>query len=547
MNYQPEKIRNEHVKAAMVPLWFPLFLLFLSPLHSSHTHQDLRCLNDYINKVTCVWDSRGTLPDTVCILHGTFGKSPRLRKESCDLKPLNEQNPALRGCPLVFTKRKIGLYSTIELHVSCENMTSPVAQIQDYKALQHIRLNPPDALNVTNYTISWDRTSQEGISHLKFQLQFKQEEQSWEDVNVKTVVIQDQMKQLQLPHEDLEVGRSYQVRVRVDVHPKSKGYASEWSRWSPVKTWRSEVGREPPQPTGTMDYPKRVEKWLIGCGAALLVVLVALSMTFPIRYIRVDKAILKPVPTPAKYFDVLNSTHGGNFQKWLGPVMPAQYFDVPQHSVVSQVDLISAEDSTALFRKEGGTAPEEQDVSGQSPSFSNLSYFYSSYPRQVDTLPPACSSGQPAQGPAEPGKDGRAEVARAGSIRIVSSYECLQKLIARRGQPMHQDSGISVGSEDQDTGDDEGDGEAEDEGDDVQNDAVLPSDPSVFHPFLFPFGKSPFQEPYPQHLSAFPHFPFPLPHTGAGGLIEPCSDEYMPVKNIHSSSPDKSPEGITPT
>lgn len=192
----------------------------------------------------------------------------------------------------------------------------------------------------------------------------------------------------------------------------------------------------------------------------------------------------------------------------------AQAFDVLQDPKVSPVEVFSQESSVALSWKEDAAAPEERYAGAQSSSFSNFSYFYSSYPHLVA-----------AGGAAEQG----ASIA-PGSIRMVSSYEGLQKLVAQRADPAVPDSGIGVGSDDHDTEDDEGGSEAEDEWNDRQEQKAMPSDPSAFPPFLLPLGKSPFHPPFPQHLSAFPHFPFPLPNTGTGDPIEPCSDEYMPVK-----------------
>uniref|UniRef100_A0A0E9WSC7 Fibronectin type-III domain-containing protein n=1 Tax=Anguilla anguilla TaxID=7936 RepID=A0A0E9WSC7_ANGAN len=132
----------------------------------------------------------------------------------------------------------------IPIHVNCENVTDPVAQIQHYEPRLHIKMNPPGKPNITNYTISWSpgHPFSDILPDYAFQLQFKQKDQRWEDVDPVTIL--NEKTQEQLNEEALEKGKSYQVRVRVGVPPQDEGYKGEWSHWSPTTSWRSEVGRE---------------------------------------------------------------------------------------------------------------------------------------------------------------------------------------------------------------------------------------------------------------------------------------------------------------
>ncbi|KAJ8363228.1 hypothetical protein SKAU_G00120590 [Synaphobranchus kaupii] len=494
----------------MGPLWFPLYLLLLTQPRPSHTHQSLRCLNDYINNITCVWNSTGVPPDTACTLHGQIAGSVPM-KETCELEPLNMQNPNLRGCNIVFVgrvRREFNSRSKIQIHVNCDNVTE--ARTNDYRPRLHIKMNPPGTPDISNYTISWSPglpLSDMLTDKCIYQLQYKQEDQHWKDIEH----ILD--KKVELNDEVLEKGKSYQVRVRVGVSTRHEG---EWSHWSAITSWRSEVGREPLQPGEVIGQP--ADKWLmIAFGAALLVLLAAISITLPIRYNWVSK-----VPNPSKYFDVLNSTHGGNFQTWLSPVFSAQSFDVLQYSDdISRVEIFNAKDTNAPFEKEKATVSEQQDVSGQSPSFSNLSYLF-----------PVWSGDRPTEGAAEERKGGAGGTG-GGSITMDSSYECLQKLMDRRREPVHPDSGIGEGSEDQNT-----EAEEDEEGEHTWTETAVRSDPSASLPFLCPLGQSPFQAPFLQHLTAFPDFPFPLANKGERQLVEPCSDGYMSAKEIQNSSSD---------
>ncbi|KAJ8263895.1 hypothetical protein GJAV_G00142820 [Gymnothorax javanicus] len=532
---------NERVTAVMGPLWCLLYLLPFSPILPCYTQQSLRCLNDFINNVTCVWDSRGVSPDAVCTLRGVY---PNKRKPligvkgKCELKPLNERDPAMRGCHFVFEKRKFGYGTKIQINVNCENVTNHELPMMDFKPCLNIKMNPPGTPTISNYTISW--SPGEPFSELLhdtsgyiFQLQYKQEGQLWQDVDLTNIM--DKTTQTQLSEEYLEKGVRYQVRVRVRVDPDNSDYEGEWSSWSPITSWRSEVGREPPS-TGDIKRPADVgmeRQMMIGCGAALLVLLVAVSLTIPMRKMRVYNTSPKPVPNPSKYFDVLNSIHGGNLQKWLNPAFSSQFFDIIQYSEdISRLEVFSAGEDAALCRRDMATAGKVLDTIAPSPCFCNLSYFYPSYPGEQSTLP-LCSHSQPAEGAVEQESDSRALT--TSSTLVVPSYKCLQTLLDGQGEPEHPDSGIGVGSEDQDS---------EDEGEDRAEDGVwksasdIHSDSSAFLPFLLPKGRSTFHAAFPQHLPGFPPFPsslFPLPNPGEGGLLEPCDDGYKPVTEIQNS------------
>lgn len=339
--------------------------------------------------------------------------------------------------------------------------------------------------------------------------------------------------QIQLSEEYLEKGVRYQVRVRVGVIPGD--YEGEWSSWSSVTSWTSEVGREPPL-TGGIKRPADVgmeRQMMIGFGAALLVLLVAVSVTIPMRKMRVYTSSSKPVPNPSKCFDVLHSIHGGNIQKWLNPHFSPPFFDIIQYSEdISRVEVFSAGEDAALCGRHIATAGKVQDTSAPSPCFCNLSYFYPSYPGEQSTQP-LCSHSQPAEGAVE--QEGDARGLPTSSTVVVPSYKSLQTLLDGQGEPEHPDSGIGVGSEDQDS---------EDEGEDRAEDGLwkstsdIHSDSSPFFPFLLPKGRSTFQPTFPPHLPGFPLFPsslFPLPNPGEGGLLEPCDDGYKPVTEIQNS------------
>uniref|UniRef100_A0A3B3RM09 Fibronectin type-III domain-containing protein n=1 Tax=Paramormyrops kingsleyae TaxID=1676925 RepID=A0A3B3RM09_9TELE len=159
---------------------------------------DLRCLNDLINNITCVWNSTARKPDTACTLHGFYQRQ--------------HKSVSLLG------------HSEIKMH-------------------------PPALHTFTNATIAWSPgfPLSEYIFSYYFQLQFKRSDQIWE--NAESVNVRDMRTSVEISEEKLEKGVVYDFRVRALVDRER--FSGEWSDWSPVSSWRSTAGVSPTEPPGT--------------------------------------------------------------------------------------------------------------------------------------------------------------------------------------------------------------------------------------------------------------------------------------------------------
>ncbi|XP_072568104.1 interleukin-2 receptor subunit beta-like isoform X2 [Paramormyrops kingsleyae] len=271
--------------------WLPALLLLLSTFPQPSL-QNLRCLNDLINNITCVWNSTARKPDTACTLHGFY---QRQHKE-CDLMPFVDHDQNLLRCSLFFPNVEFGSFTRLSIRVTCGSSSRPAAHIENYIPSLH------------KYIFSY-----------YFQLQFKRSDQIWE--NAESVNVRDMRTSVEISEEKLEKGVVYDFRVRALVDRER--FSGEWSDWSPVSSWRSTAGVSPTEPPA-----------LVGLKYGIpVVVLSCLILFFIIKVKRSSWAHkFTHVPDPSTFFTGLNSVHNGSFQKWMHPVFPPEYFVPPQHS-----------------------------------------------------------------------------------------------------------------------------------------------------------------------------------------------------------------------
>ncbi|KAG7460084.1 hypothetical protein MATL_G00217610 [Megalops atlanticus] len=526
----------------------PVSLLFLLSvqLQPSFSHQSLTCLSDGIKTLTCNWDSKAMPPKTDCSLHGEikplyFNLLPY--RSSCDLKPLKDQDRTVWSCQLVFEQLKC--FRTVfdaDITMKCQNSinstNSTILALKGFKPTENIKMNAPGRPIISKYNISWsfDRPVSYRFDYY-FQMQYKKSDQLWQKA-----VSRDFSKQemsVELNEDTLEEGQHYEARVR--VKPEKSEFKGEWSNWSPVASWRSEVGMSPAQVTISPGIVQgSVLGLIVGPVAAVAVLLLLVTCKWQ-GTSWIYKLQFPHVPNPSTYFDALNNVHGGNFQKWLSPMFDPESFEVPQcYDDISPVEVSKAKDVTALLYKEQSRSPAEQwDSSAGSSCFSNMGYFYSQYPGSygIDTCP-VYFSYQTEEGCTESKGGGEGVMLDDGPLQTSSSYERLEQLGELNGEPQHPDPGCRAGNEDQESGEEE---KAED-GPKEMDDS---SPPALVLPLSLP-GQMPFSSSlFPHHLPGFSQPPLAFqgfdsgPAAGSSdtslGKIEPSSDGYMSVTETQIS------------
>ncbi|KAJ8251564.1 hypothetical protein GJAV_G00222700 [Gymnothorax javanicus] len=356
-----------------VPVLLYLLLLITVLTRPSHLLQDLTCYNDYIRNISCIWNSTGKYSEEHCVLLETRGHG-----KSCDLKPAEGQDRSLRTCQLVF-KQVSGYHYKVTINVTCAD--SVVASFKDYRPAFNVKMHPPGKPVIAKSNVSWSLGSPHStmIPSYYFQLQFKLSEQSWE--NAESWDRPGKIMSVELAEDNFVMGQSYDARVRVrPVESAEDSLKGMWSTWSPTTTWRSEVG-EPPVGERSRSLPDPGPQLQVIAGLAAAAVTLLLLICWKYRRAGwVHKLKLPPVPNPSTYFHVLNSVHGGNFQKWLSPMFAPESFDIPQSfEDISAVEVFRAKDVTALLHPSLSNPTDLWDSSDSSASFSNMGYFYSQY------------------------------------------------------------------------------------------------------------------------------------------------------------------------
>ncbi|MCI4375753.1 hypothetical protein PGIGA_G00113880 [Pangasianodon gigas] len=531
-----------------------LMLLMMLLISSSKASENLECYSDCLDVITCVWNTSSVedrfhiTPTTNCSLHSRYNDYLKNQTPQSNLEPLGSSQPKLRKGTVTFTKEALTLgFPTAELYVRCEHMTEPVETIPNFYPPSNVKLYPPNKPVVEGANVTWDPDSRQSmcIDKMKYEVQWRLLENSWE----KHHVANREEEQCELPEETLILGRQYVVRVR--SIPASE--PRFWSEWSPVTQWTSTVGSQP-LPEGPSYIVLDVFTNLTSIAVLVAVAVFLLAFSCILRYRRSFFRIIKcpHVPTPGKYFDDLFSDHGGDFKSWLGPIVNPEMNIKVDAECISPVAIYKACNSDMLSNK------MEKDVNtrdGNTSSFSNSTYFLSQSSKcaVVDQLEP-CSVDCP-YGPAgggsvqekilpathDNGHDNElSEVSMSTPLETSSSYKQLQKLRLDIQSP---DSGFAGSSEEQESQEESGS-----EG--------LPSPPVVDNTLpiscILPC-------PVPQ-LTGFPHLGIPpglgwspwnnqtftnlpldisrnvlLGHSGimgCSGILEPSSDDYMPVKKV---------------
>ncbi|KAL4658103.1 interleukin-2 receptor subunit beta-like [Arapaima gigas] len=530
-----------------------LLLLLPSQLHASA--HNLTCVNDYINNITCVWDSSGTRPRVACTLHGI-----KTRMRNCTLKPLTGPNDSLQSCHLDFQLNNFIVLDKIPLTVKCG--TATVATWKEYKPSKFIKMHPPGVIDVNQANMSWSPGTpfSKKIYNYRFQVQIKPQTQQWQDA--KQIDVWNNQKWVQLNVENLKKGAVYQARVR--IAPDNKDLSGEWSDWSPVHSWKSVVGNPFGGKELENEWPSGDSSDRMGLTVGMVIGLTCVALLVLVCTVYRDKWVYKVkfqhIPDPSKYFDTLNSMHGGNFQEWLRPTFTPHSFDICQFSEdISAVEVSMVKDTAPLTRLDYSSLVEHWDSSSQS-FYSNMGYFYSKYPSSYEIEP--CSlyfSYQPEEGLCGKEKDTQSPVNHS-PLQSSSSYKRLEHLGENSGQPQGSNSGFGTGYDGQRMVGEEEDMVKEDEEGRLMAPAPYCSSPPALS-FHTPFQLPPFLSHYPQPLHTFPQF---LPSISRFGLnvsnctnpsleqlggppgrsaslkIEPSSSGYMSLPDMQGNGSNRS-------
>ncbi|XP_014873551.1 interleukin-2 receptor subunit beta-like [Poecilia latipinna] len=360
--------------------------------------KSLTCYSDYNDVINCVWNSSHVqnLTDDVCTVHAKHPKS--YYKASCELKPIDASNPALKNCSMKFWRTfTFQSFHNLTLDVSC--MPSKHREVIYYMPACHIKLNPPGQPNVNQTTVTWTYQVESGsrIKYFQFDLQWKQKDESWTDLPIRNKIVNCKIicntqlepscnmnRIAQLDSSWFIKDETYEARVRVFF--EESNLSGTWSDWSPTSSWVSEVGKTP---ESFVDFPT-TRGFLIVAVASLFLAGVGLC-TRKKQLIYVVKSFKgEPIPDPGKseiFQDWFSLNSKGQevtlsskpeksaVQMWLSSHFTGEHVQ----SFLSSVDIVSYEvtstvDAMKFCRPEIKIMPESNSCDSSCSSFSNPSY-----------------------------------------------------------------------------------------------------------------------------------------------------------------------------
>ncbi|XP_073726730.1 interleukin-2 receptor subunit beta isoform X2 [Misgurnus anguillicaudatus] len=511
-----------------------VMMMMMLRLHSALTDQSLECYNDYYNTFTCVWNTSNVqppiTPQTNCSLHVEVKKRSSITET---------QQMSIKGSDLnirtasVEFKTPGGIIigaAIISEKVLCENFDAPVSQTQHRGDDSVVKVLPPVGVKVDGLNVSWSFASPKSTllfqGHV-FELQYRSAEQSWTDSD--SVQIND--PHIQFNEDHLYLHQPYVLRVRAKLLNKPNAI---WSEWSSEYSWKSDVGKSRPTPSGSFTPALNTESFQVwitftGVGLSIIFIFIILFKCNKIKW--VQKIHSSYIPDPSKYFTDLNSYHKGNFVSWLGSAFALESFVTVDSEFVSPVEVVKLQDACDSHRLDarGAALNEGWENTSKSSNFSNSTYFLSQSSNDPnDTLEPCsahCSYG-PAGGDILPNS---ADVARGvGKDEMFELESSLKRLEQLRQDTQSPDSGFAVGSEDS------------------MEESDLPSPLGLNltpHPLLGLPAPHPHKHLFlgwdqtplvlgPNRL--MPSIDLDLKLLGSCGMIEPSSDDYMPVKNVQN-------------
>ncbi|XP_029294361.1 interleukin-2 receptor subunit beta [Cottoperca gobio] len=444
----------------LVSLYVLVVLFSVNAAHFHNGSQGLSCVNDFVNNVSCTWDSSPVAPGVDCWIVGV--RTTRIRENgktrqgtiirSCKLKQLTHSPP---GCSFVFENYEFNPFKDMPyIRVECNGTL--MENITNYSPFNHIKMHPPDVPNVSSTAnetrISWSPGSppSDYFKAFHFHAEIKQKTKTWREA----LTLSTQERELRI----LAYKLKGHCQVRVRVKPTLQPHSSQWSNWSPTASWE-----------GATDVvaTSQGHEWLLGQTSLIIqVVMLIFSLGLIIVMLVLyrscaGKGLLKskPVPNPSKYF---HTVHGGNLKKWLNPLSVSDSFFTAQPcDSISRVEVCESWDvvsstspscsSTSALLHFNSYPSADSDTSGvvdnssstSSSFFSNMGYFISN------------SSGSSARTDPNPAyftyqedfhhlhKSHNLHLSLCSSLDTSLTYERLKK------EPQSPDSGFGFGKEDE--------------------------------------------------------------------------------------------------
>ncbi|XP_069764110.1 interleukin-2 receptor subunit beta [Narcine bancroftii] len=348
-------------------------------------HHDLKCKVDYVKQMTCCWSQNVSHSDPACEVQVT--ELNALKNEFPKTCSPGNKSYAVRSCNFKMVYFAAAHIFNVTLLCSRNGSKTEVARIR-FIPRHNIQFQPPYNFHVVNNTetmteLSW-QTSHEILffDKMEFEIQYKLENEPWKDAQKHQ--IQHNERRMRIDSSSLKPDSSYVTRIRVKICDEEKDYRSTWSKWSQELKWKTKKSTSAAYKLNT------ILSISLSLSGTLFVVAVLAIRQLSTRRSRKKTFHWLSVPDPGKFFNDLNSTYNGNFQKWLGTKFPASFSSTEELGTeISSVEISEMKDPQS-FLKENLTS----DSSGfksigdlSMSSFANQGYFWFDYPSSYEAYP----------------------------------------------------------------------------------------------------------------------------------------------------------------
>ncbi|XP_051898922.1 interleukin-2 receptor subunit beta-like isoform X2 [Pristis pectinata] len=263
------------------------------------------------------------------------------------------------------------------------------AKISRFFPKHNIQFQPPYNLIVVNNTdtmteLSW-KTNYEAFfsDKMEFEIRYKLESDQWK--NAKKHLIQHNERRLRIDSSNLKPDSSYVTQIRVKIFDNKRGdYRSIWSKWSQILKWKTKKSKAA---AGKLNTTLSV---CLSLSGILFVVAILVIRQLAVGRSRMKTHRWLAIPDPGKFFYELNSTYGGNFQKWLGTKIPASFSSTEELSTeISSLEISEIKDSQSFLKQNFiSDSSGFKSISDSSmSSFANQGYFWCNYPSSYEAYP----------------------------------------------------------------------------------------------------------------------------------------------------------------
>ncbi|XP_055519315.1 interleukin-2 receptor subunit beta-like [Leucoraja erinacea] len=348
-------------------------------------NKDLKCAVDYVSEVTCCWSQNVSLSNSCQVWVDNLRPNTNPYPVTC--APVNGLKQG-RRCSLNVPFFSASQAFNITLLCTRNGLTTAVASIPEFIPAENIQLQPLKNLTVVNNTdtmtvLSWQTDYDIRLSDcIEYEIRYKLENDPWK--TAQTHQVQQKEHRLQIDSTNVKPDAIYMAQIRAITKDPQGFYGGTWSKWSKAAKWKTKKSQ-----ASAVQQENSVLSISLSLAGILLVVAVLVIMQFASKRSRLKALYGLPIPDPSKFFHELNSTYGGNFQRWLGTRFPASFSSTDDLATeISSVEISELKDTQSCEQNVAWDSSGFRSTGDSSTSsFANQGYFLFDCSKASDAYP----------------------------------------------------------------------------------------------------------------------------------------------------------------